>query len=123
MRLKKTTCFAVFLFIGTLCNAAEAKLSALPRSTPEQQGIASAAMLDFVQTADRQMDAMHSFMLVRHGNVVADGVYNAKLAFYETPFCVTITLKFSADKLLYDAEYNVVRRGSKEQPQLVGHAE
>jgi len=45
----------------------------LPRSTPEQQGIASNAILAFVQRADSEVDAMHSFMLVRHGHVVAEG--------------------------------------------------
>src|SRR6516162_9073554 len=46
---------------------------ALPRSMPEVQGISSAAILDFVQSADKQVDAMNSFMLVRHGHVVAEG--------------------------------------------------
>jgi CubicO group peptidase (beta-lactamase class C family) len=45
----------------------------LPRSTPERQGISSAAVLSFVEAADREVDQMHSFMLVRHGHVVAEG--------------------------------------------------
>lgn len=45
----------------------------LPRSTPERQGISSAAILDFVQAADTSIDAMNSVMIVRHGNVVAEG--------------------------------------------------
>ncbi len=45
----------------------------LPRSTPERQGISSAAILAFVNRADSEIDAMHSFMLVRHGHVVAEG--------------------------------------------------
>jgi CubicO group peptidase (beta-lactamase class C family) len=57
----------------TLCCAAEITASALPRGTPEAEGIPSAAILDFVQTADRDIDALHSFMLVRHGHVVAEG--------------------------------------------------
>ncbi len=47
--------------------------SALPRSTPEREGISSSAILDFVQAADSSIDAMNSFMLVRHGRVVAEG--------------------------------------------------
>jgi CubicO group peptidase (beta-lactamase class C family) len=46
---------------------------ALPRSTPERQGISSADLLAFVEAADKEIDAMHSFMLVRHGQVVAEG--------------------------------------------------
>ena len=47
--------------------------TALPRSSPERQGIPSAAVLAFVEAADREVDQMHSFMLVRHGHVVAEG--------------------------------------------------
>jgi len=45
----------------------------LPRSAPEAQGVSSAAILDFVEAADKDIEAMNSFMLVRHGRVVAEG--------------------------------------------------
>ncbi len=45
----------------------------LPRSTPEAQGVASSAVLEFVEAADRDLDSLHSFMLLRHGHVVAEG--------------------------------------------------
>jgi len=45
----------------------------LPRSTPEAQGITSSAILNFVNTVEQQIDALHSFMLLRHGQVVAEG--------------------------------------------------
>ncbi len=44
----------------------------LPRSTPESQGVSSAGVLDFIITADKQIQSMHSFMLVRNGSVVAE---------------------------------------------------
>jgi CubicO group peptidase (beta-lactamase class C family) len=44
----------------------------LPRSSPESQGISSTDILAFVQAADEQIDAMNSFMLIRHGRVVAE---------------------------------------------------
>jgi CubicO group peptidase (beta-lactamase class C family) len=47
--------------------------NSLPRNTPEREGISSAAVLDFINTADQQIDTMNSFMLVRHGAVVAEG--------------------------------------------------
>ncbi len=47
--------------------------SSLPRSTPESQGIASSAILGFVEEADRKVDSLHSVMIVRHGHVVAEG--------------------------------------------------
>jgi len=64
----------LLLLLGIAAAAAPlAAQSALPRSSPERQGISSAAILTFVQKADSEIDAMHSFMLVRHGSVVAAG--------------------------------------------------
>ncbi|MCL4176127.1 MAG: beta-lactamase family protein [Verrucomicrobia bacterium] len=45
----------------------------LPRSSPESQGMASGEILAFIDTAEKEIDALHSFMLVRHGHVVAEG--------------------------------------------------
>ena len=43
-------------------------------STPEDQGISSRAILDFVEAIERdQTDQVHSFMLRRHGKIVAQG--------------------------------------------------
>ena len=61
------------LAIALAATGLRAQSPVLPRSTPERQGIASSAILDFVQAADTAVDAMHSFMLVRHGHVVAEG--------------------------------------------------
>ena len=47
--------------------------AALPRSTPEQQGVSSSAVLRFVQAADSAVDAMNSVIIVRHGRVIAEG--------------------------------------------------
>ena len=54
--------------------AAEAPSAAsLPRCRPEAQGIPSSALLAFVNDAEAKIDALHSFMIVRHGCVVAEG--------------------------------------------------
>jgi CubicO group peptidase (beta-lactamase class C family) len=45
----------------------------LPRSTPEAQGISSAAISSFLSSIEKQGLEFHSFMLVRHGHVVAEG--------------------------------------------------
>jgi len=49
------------------------KAFSLPRSTPEQQGISSADLLAFVEAADKEIDAMNSLIIVRHGHVIAEG--------------------------------------------------
>jgi CubicO group peptidase (beta-lactamase class C family) len=79
--MKKTIALSLFVSLVTISYAADKSPLALPRSTPEAQGISSAAILDFVEAADKQVNAMHSFMLVRHGRVVAEGwwsPYDAK---------------------------------------------
>jgi CubicO group peptidase (beta-lactamase class C family) len=48
----------------------------LPVSTPEAEGIPSSAILDFIDAVEQHddpLDAVHSFMLLRHGKVVAEG--------------------------------------------------
>lgn len=45
----------------------------LPRDTPEAQGVSSVAMLELVNTLDREIEGMHSLMIVRNGRVIAEG--------------------------------------------------
>jgi CubicO group peptidase (beta-lactamase class C family) len=53
-------------------SAAHAHAADLPRSAPEAQGVSSSALLGFIEAADKGIDSLHSFMLVRHGQVVAE---------------------------------------------------
>ena len=46
----------------------------LPRSTPEAEGLDPAAVRRLVRNLD-ELDAVHSFMLLRHGTVVAEGAW------------------------------------------------
>jgi CubicO group peptidase (beta-lactamase class C family) len=49
--------------------------SSLPRSTPEQQGVSSAAIESFLKAATASNLGYHSFMIVRHGSVIAEGAW------------------------------------------------
>ncbi len=49
------------------------QITALPVSTPEAQGIPSSAILGFVDAVEKDPGNIHSFMLLRHGNVVSQG--------------------------------------------------
>jgi len=67
--------------VGSVCLAANPSSGGLARSSPERQGISSSVILSFIDAADQEIDTMHSFMLVRHGFVVAEGwwsPYDAK---------------------------------------------
>jgi CubicO group peptidase (beta-lactamase class C family) len=59
--------FWMCLHWNGVANSAE-----LPRSSPEAQGISSSSVLSFIEAADG-IETMNSFMLVRHGHVVAEG--------------------------------------------------
>lgn len=61
-----------FIVITITTRAGVAKPFSFPRSTPESQGVSSAAVLALVEALD-QVDAMNSFMLVRHGQIIAEG--------------------------------------------------
>lgn len=45
----------------------------LPRSNPEAEGVSSKGILDFVRATRTSKTELHSFMLLRHGKVVAEG--------------------------------------------------
>ncbi len=45
----------------------------LPRSAPEAQGVSSAGVLAFLDAVQRSKHELHSFMFVRHGQVIAEG--------------------------------------------------
>src|ERR1700749_2829452 len=48
--------------------------SSLPRSTPADQDVDPAAILSFLDALEQRPDIeMHSLMVVRHGQVVAEG--------------------------------------------------
>lgn len=47
-------------------------IQALPRTSPESQGVPSAAITEFIQQADAQVNSMHSFMLIKNGYVVSE---------------------------------------------------
>jgi CubicO group peptidase (beta-lactamase class C family) len=65
--MKSVISIAVVAVFGGFCFGGD-----LPRSSPEAQGVDSAVLLSFIEEADK-IESMNSFMLVRHGQVVAEG--------------------------------------------------
>lgn len=52
----------------------------LPRSSPESQGVSSKAIREFIESANQKIDTLHSLMIVRHGQVVAEGWWKPESA-------------------------------------------
>ena len=50
--------------------------SSLPRSTPEAEGVSSADILKFINASEKSKNELHSFMILRHGRVIAEGWWN-----------------------------------------------
>src|SRR5262245_11514642 len=65
--MKTLSTIALVVLMTSICVAGD-----LPRSSPEAQGVSSSGVLSFVEAIDK-IDSMNSVMLLRHGNVVAEG--------------------------------------------------
>jgi CubicO group peptidase (beta-lactamase class C family) len=65
--MKRLILFVLFLGLCSIAVTAD-----LPRSSPEAQGVSSSQVQEFVEAVEK-LDSLNSFMLVRHGNVVAEG--------------------------------------------------
>lgn len=78
-----------------VCNMVLTVAHDLPRSSPEQQGIASSAILRFVEALEAQIQEIHSFMLLRHGSIIAEGWWSPYA--YEHPHMVfSLSKSFTA---------------------------
>jgi len=63
-------------FVGLLpeCPAGVLKgHTRLPRSSPEAEGVSSDAIIDFLDAVGKSKHEFHSFMMLRHGQVIAEG--------------------------------------------------
>ena len=47
----------------------------LPASSPESLGIPSSAVLNFIERIDREQTCMHGFLLLRKGQIAAEGYW------------------------------------------------
>lgn len=67
----------ITLFILLLsCQLLAQSLTPLPRSTPEAEGVSSHGIRDFIHAASGSRHEFHSFMMLRHGKVIAEGWWN-----------------------------------------------
>ncbi len=68
--------FITQLTLGTLAarTFADPPSRALPRATsPESAGVASSGIIDFLDAMEATKHELHSFMMLRHGSVIAEG--------------------------------------------------
>lgn len=64
---------SISLIILLLCSSLSLIFAqSLPRSTPEKEGISSAAIQHFLDSYNRSKHELHSVMIVRHGKVISE---------------------------------------------------
>ncbi|MBI1375717.1 MAG: serine hydrolase [Phycisphaera sp.] len=63
----------IFLSLAASLTATRAAAPPLPTSTPEAQGVESQAIVNFVNAFEKEVDAPHGVVILRHGNVIAKG--------------------------------------------------
>jgi len=67
--MKKFSALVVSVLLFLVSGAARA----LETGVPEEQGVSSRAILDWIDSVESNVDALHSFVLVRHGKIIAEG--------------------------------------------------
>jgi CubicO group peptidase (beta-lactamase class C family) len=107
------TLIALLALPGGCKNPAPAH-SSLPRSTPEAEGVSSAGLITFLDSAATGRHEFHSIMIVRHGKVIAEGWWNPykpglRHTLYSTSKSFTSTaVGFAVTEKLLDVNDKVV---------------
>lgn len=64
---------SILLLLSGGCKNSTPASASLPRSTPEAEGVSSAGLLTFLDSAAADRHEFHSIMILRHGKVIAEG--------------------------------------------------
>lgn len=109
----------------TLAEAMPQNPLALPRSTPEEQGISSGAINKFLESVKKSKIELHSIMIVRHGHVVAEGWWDPyspdlKQQLYSLSKSFTSTaIGFAVDEGLITVEDAVINFFPEDLPEEI----
>ncbi len=61
------------VLVAALAAGVAARAAELERSTPEAEGVPSSAITAWIDACERELDAVHGFVIVRHGRTIAEG--------------------------------------------------
>lgn len=76
MAMQRATKLTLFLLLLLRFGAVAQPADALPRSTPEAEGVSPDSIAHFLDAVERSNNEFHSFMMLRHGKVIAEGWWN-----------------------------------------------
>lgn len=80
LSMKRLVLLGILGFWSIDLSMALGQTKSLPRASPESQAVSSADVLQFVKAADRDIQSMHSFMMVRNGKVIAEAWWEPESA-------------------------------------------
>ena len=70
---KKNLILAILISLTSTFSLFGQNSVSLPRSTPEAEGVSSAGIIGFIDAIGNSKNELHSFMILRHGKVIAEG--------------------------------------------------
>lgn len=76
MKFKKSLLLIILSALLAANNITAQNYSSLRHSTPEKEGVSSKAIAEFLDAASASKTEFHSFILLRHGKVIAEGWWN-----------------------------------------------
>ena len=76
MTCRKSFVTVSLLFLLLNIQVTAQKNNALSLSVPEAEGVSSQAIINFLDAAGKSKTEFHSFMMLRHGKVIAEGWWN-----------------------------------------------
>src|SRR5215218_7959956 len=76
MHVKKNRLLLLLLLPFLYVQVSAQTSGKLPRSTPEAEGVSAKAISTFLDSVANSKHEFHSFMLLRHGKVIAEGWWN-----------------------------------------------
>src|SRR6266581_15980 len=76
MKHMKSFVLSLLFLLFTCINVIAQKTTMLLPSVPEEEGVSSNDIIQFLDAAAKSKNEFHSFMLLRHGKVIAEGWWN-----------------------------------------------
>ncbi len=73
MKHMKSFVLSLLFLVFTCINVVAQKTTMLPRNVPEAEGVSSNDIIQFLDAVAKSKNEFHSFMLLRHGKVIAEG--------------------------------------------------
>lgn len=117
--------FILYFLLSSCTKLSDTQGDGLPRSTPEAEGVSSKGIRNFLNAAASSTTEFHSFMMLRHGKVIAEGWWypygpDLRHTLYSTSKSFTSTaVGLAADEGLLSVEDQVISFFPEDVPDTI----